>query len=308
MSIQTSVLEELLQSSPQLRPQLYFKASLTALSHAMEDQVLAGGIRSSLVIASFQRERFYRQEAHRYGRIAMLTKQVYVLAAPETSFTNESKEYETIAFEAEDQLSHEWHLVVMGQHYAACLICQERQTLAPREKAVQGLSAMDQTRRFEGIWTFDRQVSGKAAEILLNRILLYRPELADKVSQAKTEFLSDLPARLGDLDPDPFAQRLVTYLQAGQYKLLKAYRSMSAQERRERLVNLITSAMRRSLDPNEIFKVAVEELGKAMQVCRCLVYRCKATDTATSITYEWRSHPEILSLMGETWNLQDNPL
>ena len=69
MSIQTSVLEELLQSSLQLRPQLYFKSSLTALSHAMEDQVLAGGSQSTLVIASFQRERFYRQEAHRYARI-----------------------------------------------------------------------------------------------------------------------------------------------------------------------------------------------------------------------------------------------
>jgi DICT domain-containing protein len=51
----------------------------------MEDQVLAGAERP-LVIASFQRERFYRQEAHRYRRIAQQTSQVYVLAAPETDF------------------------------------------------------------------------------------------------------------------------------------------------------------------------------------------------------------------------------
>ncbi|MBW4657963.1 MAG: GAF domain-containing protein [Drouetiella hepatica Uher 2000/2452] len=308
MRIQISVLEELLKSCPQLRPQLYFKASLTALSHAMEDQVLAGGVRMPLVIASFQRERFYRQESHRYERIAALTPHVYVLAAPETSFMNESKEYETIAFDPEDQLSHEWHLVVIGQNYAACLVCQERQTLAPSEQENAGLPAMDQTRRFEGVWTFDRQVSCTAARILLDRIALYRPELQLKVEQAKTDYLVEAVSGVGEVDPDPFAQRLVTYLQAGQYKLLKAYRSMSAQERRERLVNLITSAMRRSLDPNEIFKVAVEELGRAMQVCRCLVYRCKATDATVPIVYESLASARIKSVVGQNWSLQGNPL
>mgnify|MGYP002135718085 CR=1 FL=1 len=51
-----------------------------ALSHAMEDQVLAG-VDQPVIIASFQRERFYRQEAHRYLRISEKTDQVYVLAA-----------------------------------------------------------------------------------------------------------------------------------------------------------------------------------------------------------------------------------
>ncbi|HEY9628748.1 MAG TPA: DICT sensory domain-containing protein [Coleofasciculaceae cyanobacterium] len=308
MSIQASVLEELLKSSPQLRPQLYFKASLTALSHAMEDQVLAAGVRMPLVIASFQRERFYRQESHRYERIAALTPHIYVLAAPETSFMSESKEYETIAFDADDQLSREWHLVVLGQNYAACLVCQERQTLAPSEQEAAGLPAMDQTRRFEGVWTFDRKASCTAARILLDRIALYRPELQAKIEQAKTDYLVEAASGLSEVDPDPFAQRLVTYLQAGQYKLLKAYRAMSAQERRERLVNLITSAMRRSLDPNEIFKVAVEELGRAMQVCRCLVYRCKATDSTVPIIYESLASAAVKSVVGQSWPLQENPL
>lgn len=308
MNIQTSVLEELLHRSPQLRAQLYFKSSLTALSHAMEDQVLAGGATPRLVIASFQRERFYRQEAHRYERIAALTSHVYVMAAPETSFTNASREYETIAFDSADQLSHEWHLVVMGENYSACLICHERQSAPDAGEESSDLPAMDQTRRFEGVWTFDRQVSCNAAEILLDRILLYRPELKSKIRQAKKQFLIDLPSGVRSVDPDPFAQRLVTYLQAGQYKLLKAYRSISAQERRERLINSITAAIRRSLDPDEIFRVAVEELGQAMQVCRCLIYRCKAADLNTTITHEYRSSPKLPSLMGQTWDLQANPV
>jgi DICT domain-containing protein/signal transduction histidine kinase len=325
MSIQTSVLEELLQSSPQVRPQLYFKSSLTALSHAMEDQVLAGGSQP-LIIASFQRERFYRQEAHRYERIAALTRHVYVLAAPETSFTSASQDYETIAFEPDDQLSREWHLVVIGQQYATCLICQERlshpeqahpdqthpdQTHPDQARNAQlpsQLPAMDQTRRFEGIWTFDREVSCRAAEILLDRILIYRPELASKIAEAKAKFGRDLPTGLRQVDPDPFAQRLVTYLQAGQYKLQKAYRSIAAKEQQERLINLITSAIRQSLDPNEIFKVAVSELGQAVQVCRCLIYRSRATDTETLIAHEFRSDPTLPSLVGNSWSLADHDL
>lgn len=38
----TSLLSDLLQALPHLRPQLYFKSSLVALSHAIEDQVLQG--------------------------------------------------------------------------------------------------------------------------------------------------------------------------------------------------------------------------------------------------------------------------
>jgi DICT domain-containing protein/signal transduction histidine kinase len=315
MIITTSVLASLLQAMPQLRQQVYFKSSLTALSHAMEDQVLAGSDKP-LVIANFQRERFYRQEAHRYRRIAQQTSQVYVLAAPETDFKNSSHVYETIAFEPEDALSQEWHLVVIGQQYASCLICRER--FAPVAESTD--SEMDTARRFEGIWTFDRNVSKKAAEILLNRIEAYRPELAAKLAEAKSQYLGD--SSLPDTDqlyrsefpnPDPFVQRLVTYLQAGQYKLLKAYRSIAAQEQKERLVNSITDAIRRSLKPEEILEVAVRELGRAVGTCRCLIYRCKATDATTTITHEFllpgdKGEVQLTPARGHTWPLQDNCL
>ncbi|MEB3338780.1 MAG: DICT sensory domain-containing protein [Leptolyngbyaceae bacterium] len=315
MSIPTSVLEDLLQALPHLHPQIYFKASLTALSHAIEDQILAGSS-EPLVIASFQRERFYRQEAHRYLRIAERTQQVYVLAAPETDFKNCSDHYETIAFDPTDRLSHEWHLVVIGAQYATCLVCREREALpqplgkhgfANKSGKSSDLPAMDQVRRFEGIWTFDREVSCKVAELLLDRISIYRPELTPKIEQARTQFLTLLPGKTDSVDPDPFAERLVTYLQAGQYKLLKAYRSIAAQEQRERLVNSITTAIRQSLNPDDIFKVAVRELGASLKVSRCLIYRCKATDTKATIQYEFLGDP-VQPLKGQVWSLQDNSL
>ena len=304
MSISTSILDQVIQAMPDLRFQIYFKSSLTALSHAMEDQVLAEGS-PSLVIASFQRERFYRQEAQRYRRISRLTPHVYVLAAPETSFSHGSEDYERVAFEPSDQLSQEWHLVVVGPRYSACLICREKTDV---EKPTGRIPiSMDQNRRFEGIWTFDRAVSCQSAAILLDRILTYRPELADKIADAKATFIQ-VAGPSQSADPDPFAQRLTTYLQAGQYKLLKAYRAMMAQGRREQLINLITSAIRQSLDPEQVFSVAVQELGQVMQVERCFIYPCHADDRTTTIQHEFLLHEDCKSLVGQVWPLHDNPL
>ncbi len=328
MIVPISLLAELLQALPQLRAQIYFKSSMTALSHAMEDLVLAGSD-EPLVIASFQRERFYRQEAHRYRRISDRSSQVYVLAAPETDFKNSSEFYETVAFDPRDGLSQEWHLVVIGENYSTCLICQEK--FIPLENQDEGeLLLMDQARRFEGIWTFDRDVSCKAAQLLLDRIVKYRPELAEKIERAQTTYnLVKKPKKSRKAEttkaakpektlgktakiPNPklsdaFTERLVTYLQAGQHKLLKAYGAIAAQERKERLVNTITTAMRQSLNPQEIVEVAVQELGTALSANRCLIYRCKATDIATKIEREFL-RPSTNSLLNQTWPLQENPI
>lgn len=301
MSNPNSVLAEVLKALPQLRPQIYFKTSLTALSHAMEDQVLAG-TEKPLVIACFQRERFYRQEAQRYRRIGLKSNQVYVLAAPDTNFKNTSGIHENVAFEPTDALSHEWHLIVVAPTYATCLVCREREEVSN----LPDIAEMDQARRFEGIWTFDRRVACEAAKVLLQRILAYRPELAEKIEQARS-LLSISSNQLQNVNPDPFADRLVTYLQVSQYKLIKTYRSLAEQEQRERSINLITTAIRRSLNPDEIFQVAAEEIGKALGVCRCLIYRCKLSDRTATISHEFLS-PGVESLAGQTWPIAENPL
>uniref|UniRef100_B8HRM7 histidine kinase n=1 Tax=Cyanothece sp. (strain PCC 7425 / ATCC 29141) TaxID=395961 RepID=B8HRM7_CYAP4 len=304
MIISTSLLQELLAARPNLRLQMYFKSSLTALSHAMEDQVLAGED-EPLIIASFQRERFYRQEAHRYRRIAQQSNQVYVLAAPETEFKSSSDHYETIAFDPQDGLSQEWHLIVVGENYAVCLVCREHAHSArlPEPPLVH----MDQARRFEGIWTFERSIVCNVAQLFLRRISLYRPQLKRKISQALD--LVERSAALGSnqVNPAPFIDRLVMYLQAGQYKQNKAYRQIASQERKERLVNSITDTIRRSLDPEQILGVAVQELGQALHCDRCLIYRCQAGDSRAMLHHEF-VRPGMTSLKNQNWPLQTNPL
>ncbi|MEO0867336.1 MAG: DICT sensory domain-containing protein [Cyanobacteria bacterium J06642_11] len=312
MGNSASVLEELLAVLPSLRPQMYFKTSLTALSHAMEDQVLAGD-ESPLMIASFQQERFYRQEAHRYLRLAEITPQIYVLAAADTQFADShgNAVHETIAFEPDDALVKEWHLVVLGQTYNACLICREHNQGDLKEpKILSGAPALDQSRRFEGIWTLDRHVCEQAAYILLQRIINYRSDLADKIQAAQTQFFSHDWQKSGDFDAadsSPFAQRLVTYVQASQYKLLKAYKAMAAQENRERLINSITAAIRQSLNPTEVFAIATHELGQQIDTSRCIIYRSSSKAANVTISHEFRQ-PSVTPLKGEAWPLLDNPL
>ncbi len=286
----------------------------------MEDQVLAATLAQPLVIASFQRERFYRQEAHRYQRLALRSNQIYVLSAPETDFINSSEHYEKIAFEPTDGLSQEWHLVVIADNYATCLVCRENLGSIAKNKELPELSPnldIDTARRFEGVWTSERGVSLKAAELLLDRILVYRPELASKIEEARQRFSIGEPRSHSgaeqineyacDIDTDPFVQRLVTYLQASQYKLHKAYRSIAAQARKERLVNSISTAIRRSLDPREVLQVAAQELGQHLEACRCLIYRAQATDSQAIIEHEFLN-PGILSVRGQTWELEKNSL
>ncbi len=284
----------------------------------MEDQVLAATMEQPLVIASFQRERFYRQEAHRYQRLAQISNQIYVLSAPETDFSNSSEYYEKIAFEPKDALSQEWHLVVVAPNYATCLVCREYPTSVKKDlpEFIPNLD-MDTARRFEGIWTAQRSVSMKAADLLLDKILIYRPQLAPKIEQARQRFgigddltqkFVDENSKYGcDIDTNPFVQRLVTYLQASQYKLHKAYRSIAAQARKERLVNSISTAIRRSLNPQSVLEVAVQELGQNLAASRCLIYRAQAADTNAIIEHEFLS-PGISSLLGLSRDLQNNPL
>jgi len=282
---------------------MYFKSSLTALSRAMEDQVLAG-TDQPLVIISCQHERYYRKALHRYARLAERSPQIYILAAPEQDFKDGSDPYETIAFDPEDCLTREWHVIVIGQQYAACLACREHPQSSTSETL--HIPHMDQARRYEGIWTFDRRVSCQAAYLFLKRIGEYRPSLTGKVTQALGQIVPHMGSASHQADPGPFTDRLVTYLQASQYRQQKAYRQIATQARKERLVNLITAAIRRSLDPEHVLGVAVQELGQALSTDRCLIYRCQAKDKTTQIQYEFVK-PAYRSIREQTWPLRHNP-
>lgn len=310
MDSQNSIVEELLKIFPDKRLQMYFKSSLKALSKAMEDQALAQ-LDRPLVIASFQHERFYRPEIQRYQKIALKTDHLYVLATSEKDFINNSDPYETIVFSPEDQLFKEWHLVIIGQEYGSCLINREKH---PQKEEFE--VTIDNARRFDGLCTFERSVAQQAAQLLLAKIQFYRPELSAKISEAQELYLTNKPKRGrpstknmngGIRNPDPFVLRLISYLQASQYKLIKANKTLTSKEEKERLINEVAIAIRKSLDPEEILQLAVDILGEGLNVCRCIIYRCQETDQFAQIKHQYLK-PHTISSLGKYWPLKDNNL
>ncbi|MDJ0744264.1 MAG: DICT sensory domain-containing protein [Xenococcaceae cyanobacterium MO_167.B27] len=312
MTLTSSLMRDLVTEYSSVRPQIYFKSSLLALARAMEDLVLVNDD-LPLVIANFQQERFFRSQERRFSRIAQKTDQVYVLAVPdaESGFAVVNSGYETIPLEIADILAGEKCLVIIGEQYTACLVGQEKLSLNElREMRIP----IEQGKRFEGFWTFDRNITRSAADWLLGRIQGYRPELAEKLEQARqfynlTTKLPSKPLLLASqsIDIGIFTQRLVTYLQAGQYKLLKAYRTIAVAERKEHLINKIAQAQRHSLNPQEILKITVRELGKIFSQCRCLLYRINPDDTKVTIEYEFVPS-RMPSLLGQQWSVVDNPI
>ncbi len=306
-----SLVTELLGQLPHLRTQIYFKSSLTALSHAMEDQVLATSD-PPLIIASFQQERFYRQEAHRYRRLGKKSNHVYIFSAADTSFGENEQPCTTINFDPEDALAQEWHLTVIGKNFSSCLVCRECPPSEEENVTATGKAqiTLDSARRFEGIWTFDDEVTKTATALLLDQVLEYRPELAAQVENARREYLiekEETAQDAGRVSPDAFVERLVTHLQAGQYRVIRAYGAIAQKEEKERLLRCLTNAIRRSLDLNEILAITVQEVGETLSACRCLVYRCRKNTNNTTIEHEFlRNHAK--SLKDQSWAIADNPL
>jgi signal transduction histidine kinase/DICT domain-containing protein len=301
------LLEELLQTIPSLLPQTYFKSSLTALSRAIEDLVLAGK-ETPLVITNWQQGRFDRQELHRYRQIAQKTERVYAITTKTEAEISEANgdNLTKITIDPKDSLAREWILVVVGDNYGACIVC--------RQKAEGDRGTIDRGMRFEGIWAVDRSLSRQAARLLLPKIVAYRPDLAAKVDRdwqlynlTQESFNQIGIPRPITNDSQVFAQRLLNYLQASQYKLLKASKVIADGARKERSINTITGEIRSSLDPKAVLAVAVAELGQNFTNCRCILYRCQENEETAEIEYEYIPKG-FSSLKGQTRTIANNPI
>ncbi|HEY9889349.1 MAG TPA: ATP-binding protein, partial [Candidatus Obscuribacterales bacterium] len=58
---------------------------------------------------------------------------------------------------------------------------------------------------------------------------------------------------------------------------------------------------------DELFQITVNELGPALQVCRCIIYRCPSQQAEMIIRHEHRQ-PGVSSLLEVAWPMADNPL
>jgi MerR family transcriptional regulator, light-induced transcriptional regulator len=147
-----SVFATLGRCDPGLQRQVLRKATLLALTRAIEDEYCARA-EHSFLFASFQQQAFYRRSEDRWRELAR-TAQAVVVFADFASPSGGNGAPLQVPLPASAPLRREWALVCEGREYSACLAGWE----FPGQ-----LAAADATRRFEVVWTLEPRVVRAAA-------------------------------------------------------------------------------------------------------------------------------------------------
>ncbi len=196
---------------------VYYKNTLVALCHALEDYILTSSSQP-LVVTAFQRGKWYLQEADRYADLAERSQQIVIMAASEAGFaehpTSQKANVELVSLDPGDPVAQEWHLIIFAPTYAAMVLCQE---LSDADYGAQGQPKQDLERKFYGFWTFESNLVQETIELSIAHIQRYDAALAAKltaqmeaIAAAQTEKRDDLGA---------IVVRIVDYLQEGQTAL-----------------------------------------------------------------------------------------
>ena len=205
---------------------VYFKNTLVALCHALEDHILEQDCSSEetkpLVSVTFQQGKWYLQEADRYGDIAPCAQQIAIAAVSDSGFashpTSQLDNVELFDLADSDSLTEEWNLIILAPGYASMVLCHE---LSEDDYRADSLPTTDVERKFYGLWTFERQPVEAAAEILIRRLRPYNAELADALM---TRYADIKASKDQSTDLSGVVTRIVNYLQSSQQQLVTVSR------------------------------------------------------------------------------------
>ena len=193
-----SVFAGLRRRRPEVAPAVLSKRLLLAITHAIEDEYCARAAHGTL-IASFQRERYYRQAQRRWIELARTASAAVVLADFAVLAEPPDAPIE-VPIDRTDPLAREWALIVDAPGTRACLAAWEQ----PSQVQVP-----DAERRFEVLWSFEPEVVRAAGEVATE--LLWR--LAPQVAQRLPDSNPDAVAEGGELGfASALSQRMVGYL------------------------------------------------------------------------------------------------
>lgn len=169
--------EEQRGSSSLMNFGVYYKNTLVALCHALEDCILATDS-APLVITAFQQGKWYLEEADRYGAIADKAQQIAIMAAPDAGFhshpTSQRDTVHLIDLAGDDPVAQEWHLMILSPQYTAMVLCQE---LSAEDYGTHGTPTHDLERKFYGLWTFDPTAVRQTIHYAIQHIGQYNPDL-----------------------------------------------------------------------------------------------------------------------------------
>ncbi len=159
-----------LRRHPELEPRLLPKPMLLALTRAIEDESLSRAERP-LLFASFQSERFYRQEQDRWGELSLGAELAVAFADFDGVRVPSSGPVE-IPIERTHPMAREWTLVCCAAGHAACLAAWEPPASAGRP---------DHERALESVWSVEPDVVLEAARVCAAVAATQRPDLIDPV-------------------------------------------------------------------------------------------------------------------------------
>ena len=192
-----SVFAGLRRRHPDLVPQVFRKATLLALTWAMEDECCARAERAA-IFASFQRQRFYRQSEQRWRELARTAQVIVAFAdfgtAPDDRASARALPPAVglggstggpggpaplkVPVPADAALRREWTLVCDAPDYPACVAGWE----FPGQQETS-----DAGRRFEVLWTVDPRVVRDAATICAQLAESWAPSLGPLLSRLPSD-------------------------------------------------------------------------------------------------------------------------
>lgn len=206
---------------------VYYKNTLVALCHALEDHILQCGssdpAAKPLVLVTFQQGKWYLQEAERYWDIAECSRQIVIAAMADSGWashrTSQRSNVSVVHLAPTDPLVEEWNLIIVAPGYSAMVLCRE---LSAEEYRADTQPQGDSERKFYGLWTFDRHLVHQAAAILIDHLHPYNSSLADSLARQQQEIAQN--PSLIPVDLSGVVARIVTYLQTSQQKLVAVHR------------------------------------------------------------------------------------
>lgn len=194
---------------------VYYKNTLVALCHALEDFILESG-GTPLMITAFQRGKWYLQEAERYGDLAQKASQVVIMAAADAGFaehpTSQRSNVELVNLTPDDPVAQEWHLIILSETYSAMVLCQE---LSSTDYGPTGVPENDLERKFYGFWTFEAELVQETMDLAIAHIGGYAPELQQALRNQKQKITGAYGTKPRD-DIGIVVTRVVDYLQHSQ--------------------------------------------------------------------------------------------
>jgi DICT domain-containing protein len=197
---------------------VYFKHTLVALCHALEDYILTTE-NPPLVLAAFQQGKWYLQEADRYAEIANRARQVTIMAAADAGFTEhvtgKHARVNLIELAPNHPIAQEWHLIILSPGYAAMVLCQELSAADYGDHPPQ----TDRQRKFYGLWTFERALVEETVNLVIAEVGKINPNLKAQLQ----DHVTAIAAEPAPADPMAFisvVDQVVDYLQDSQKELL----------------------------------------------------------------------------------------